>query len=176
MSDAQRDIETLAALQALYNAIGEEVSTTDPSNLRGRVNEHYRGLYEDTGVTGFEVRVGGEKVGTYGFNRRKGQPERTVREFRMSDQYKCVNAMADDPDFGDFARQWLHAHAEEVALAYFKRTGEIVDGCEIVERTIPAVPDTIRPNGTLRIKRQVVERARAMLAGGGLAGLLGGGE
>ena len=173
-SDAQRDIETLSVLQALYNAIGEEVSTQDPTNLRGRVNSYYHGLYEDTGATGFEVRVGGEKVGTYGFNKRKGQPERTVRELRITDSSALTDWRSDD--FDEWVEHWLAFHREDLALQYAQETGELPDGIELEERVVPATPDTIRPNGTLRIKRQVVERARDALAGGGLAGFLAGGE
>ena len=176
MSDMQRDIETLAALQALYNAIGEEVSTTDPDNLRGRVNDYYHDLYEDTGATGFEVRVGGEKVGTYGFNKRKGQPERTETRMQVTDEALMRVWCDKDEDFQRWIAERVNEAMPDFALQYAQETGELPDGIEAVERTIPAVPDTIRPTGTLRIKRQVVERARAMLAGGGLAGLLGGGE
>jgi ribosome-binding factor A len=55
-----------------------------PDNLRGEVNAFYLDMYERTGATGFEVRVNGMKCGTYGFNRVKGQPERTVSEVRVS--------------------------------------------------------------------------------------------
>ena len=174
MSDAQREIETLAVLQALYNAIGEEVSTTDPDNLRGRVNEHYRGLYEDTGATGFEVRVGGEKVGTYGFSKRKGQPERVEQALEVVDA-DALKAWAECDEFNEWVSAFIDMNLESLALDYAKLTGELPDGIEVVERVIPATPDTIRPNGTLRIKRQVVERARDALAGGGLAGFLAGG-
>lgn len=174
MSGIQEEIETLAALQALYNAIGEQINTSDPDNLRGRVNSYYHDLYEDTGATGFEVRVGGEKVGTYGFNKRKGQPERTERRLEVVDASALMDWESED--FDRWVRHWLAFHREDLAIEYAEETGELPDGVELVKRTIPAVPDTIRPNGTLRIKRQVVERARNMLAGGGLAGLLGGTE
>ena len=169
MSAAQRDIETLTVLQALYNAIGEQIATNDPTNLRGRVNERYRALYEDTGATGFEVRVGGEKVGTYGFSKRKGQPERTVSELQVVDDAAIVAWC----DASEEYQRWVRQYATVLAA---KQTGELPDGIEVVERTIPATPDTIRPNGTLRINRRTVERARDALAGGGLAGFLAGGE
>ena len=176
MSDAQRDIETLSVLQALYNAIGEQIATNDPSNLRGRVNEHYHALYESTGATGFEVRVGGEKVGTYGFNKRKGQPERTESELQITNVADMLDWADGSEEFAKWCAKWLAYHTDELALEYARDTGELPDGVELVERTIPATPDTIRPNGTLRIRRQVVERARDALAGGGLAGFIGGGQ
>ena len=175
MTDAQKDIETLAALQALQKAIEDETDLNRPGNLRDRVNGYYHDLYEDTGATGFEVRAGGEKVGTYGFSKRKGQPERVERELQVTNTNAIREWVAESTEFTDWLDRRVDEQLADLALAYANDTGELPDGIEVVERTIPAVPDTIRPNGTLRIKRQVVERARNMLAGGGLAGLLGGG-
>lgn len=178
MSDsAQKDIEALAILQAVYKAIGEEIGTGVPDNLRGRVNEYYRGLYETTGATGFNVRIGDTKVGTFGFNKVKGEPERTVRVLRITDTEALMEWIWHD---GDDFRHWLDAALEprlpEFAIQYAEETGELPRGIELVESTIPGRPEGIRPNGTLRIKKEMMERARAALAGGGLAGLLGGGE
>ena len=64
MSDLN-PIERLAIEQAVYNAIGADLKTGMPDNLRGEVNAFYLDMYERTGATGFEVRVNGQKVGTH---------------------------------------------------------------------------------------------------------------
>lgn len=166
-------IERLAIEQAIYNAIGADLKTGVAHNLRGEVNAHYLDLYEQTGATGFEVRVNGEKVGTYGFNKVKGTPARTTSEIRVNDEQAV---RADDRDtFSDWLDAWLNAHIAELAVQYATETGELLDGMEVVTVDEPATPDGIRPSGTLRIKPTFVAQARAALEGGPIAGLLGGG-
>ena len=166
-------IERLAIEQAVYNAIGADLKTGVPDNLRGEVNGFYLDLYQQTGATGFEVRVNGQKVGTYGFAKFKGQPERTVTEVRVTD----IEALKADQD-GDFA-EWLRAAIEhdlpEYAICYAQETGELLDGMELVSVTTPATPDSIRPNGTLRIRPEKVAAALGNALPATIAGLLGGG-
>mgnify|MGYP007115365228 CR=1 FL=1 len=172
MSDLN-PIERLAVEQAVYNAIGADLKTGVPDNLRGEVNAFYLDMYERTGATGFEVRIGGQKVGTYGFNRVKGQPEHTVSEVRVTD----ADALrADESDeFNDWLTEWLNSHLPELAVQYCEQTGELLDGVEVVTETIPATPDTIRPNGTLRVKPEKVAAALGNALPATIAGLLGGG-
>jgi hypothetical protein len=167
-------IERLAVEQAVYNAIGADLKTGVPDNLRGEVNAFYLDMYERTGATGFEVRVNGMKCGTYGFNRVKGQPERTVSEVRVTDHDAM---MADDsPEFVNWCGEWLVDHMDELAVQYCAETGELLDGVEVVTETIPATPDTIRPNGTLRVKPEKVAAALGNALPATIAGLLEGGN
>ena len=167
-------IERLAVEQAVYNAIGADLKTGNPDNLRGEVNGFYLDLYEQTGATGFEVRVNGQKVGTYGFAKVKGQPEREVTELRVVD----ADALrADESDeFGDWLTAWLTDHLPELAVQYCAETGELLDGVEYVTETIPATPDTIRPNGTLRVRADKVAAALGNALPATIAGLLEGGR
>lgn len=167
-------IERLAVEQAVYNAIGADLKTGNPDNLRGEVNGFYLDLYERTGATGFEVRVNGQKVGTYGFSKVKGTPERTVTEVRVTD----VDALrADESDeFNDWLSAWLTDHLSELAVQYVQQTGELLDGMEYVTVTQPATPDTIRPNGTLRVKPEKVAAALGNALPATIAGLLEGGR
>ena len=166
-------IERLAIEQAVYNAIGADLKTGVPDNLRGEVNGFYLDMYERTGATGFEVRVNGQKVGTYGFAKVKGKPERTVTELRVTD----ADALrADESDeFNDWLTAWLTDHLPELAVQYATETGELLDGMELVEVTTPAVPDGIRPNGTLRVKPEKVAAALGNALPATIAGLLEGG-
>ena len=167
-------IERLAIEQAVYNAIGADLKTGRTDNLRGEVNGFYLSLYQQTGATAFEVRVNGQKVGTYGFAKVKGQPERTVTEVRVTD----VDALrADESDeFSDWLGAWLTDHLPELAIAYAEETGELLDGMEHVTTTTPATPDTIRPNGTLRVRADKVAAALGNRLPATIAGLLEGGS
>ena len=167
-------IERLAIEQAIYNAIGEDLKTGRTGNLRGEVNEVYLDLYQRTGATGFEVRVNGQKVGTYGFNKVRGQKERTVTELRVTDPDALV-AWSDD-DFDVWCARWVLDHIEQLAREYAAETGELPDGMELVEVTTPAVPDGIRPNGTLRVDARKVAEAMGGELPAYVVGLLGGGE
>lgn len=167
-------IERLAVEQAVYNVIGADLKTGVTDNLRGEVNGFYLGLYQQTGATGFEVRVNGQKVGTYGFNRVKGTPERTVTELRVTDM---AALMADESDeFNQWLGEYMRTHLGELAIQYATETGELLDGMEFVETTIPATPDTIRPNGTLRIRPERVAAALGNALPATIAGLLEGGS
>ena len=59
------DMERLAVYQAVMNKVADEVKTGDPSNLRGAVDAQMAELYETTGAKSANVRVNGQKVGTY---------------------------------------------------------------------------------------------------------------
>ena len=166
-------IERLAIEQAVYNAIGADLKTGVPDNLRGEVNAHYLDLYEQTGATGFEVRVNGQKIGTYGFSKVKGQPERTVTELRVTDM-DALRAW-DSEEFNDFITAWVDENLAELAIQYAAKTGELPDGVEYVTETVPATPDTIRPNGTLRVRADKVADALGNALPATIAGLLGGG-
>lgn len=166
------DIEKLALMQALYTEIGYQVKNCDPDNLRGNVNAYYREQYERTGATGFEVRIGGQKVGTYGFSKVRAQPARTETSIVVAD----VDALrADDSDeFNEWLDRWIGSHLEELAVQYAQETGDLLDGMAVVTREIPATPAGIRPNGTLRVDGAKVAEALGANLGAAVAGLLGG--
>ena len=173
MSD-YNPIERLAIEQAVYNAIGADLKTGVSDNLRGEVNGFYLDMYERTGATGFEVRVNGQKVGTYGFAKVKGQPERTMTELRVTD---VAALRADESDeFNDWLTAWLTDHLTELAVQYAQETGELLDGMEYVTTTTPATPDGIRPNGTLRVRPEKVAAALGNALPATIAGLLEGGN
>ena len=168
------DIERLAIEQAVYNAIGADLKTGVADNLRGQVNGFYLDMYQRTGATAFEVRLNGQKVGTYGFNKVKGQPEREVTELRVADHAAMMADKSDD--FMAWCSQWLQDHMDELAVQYATETGELLDGMEYVTETIPATPDGIRPNGTLRVRADKVAAAMGNALPATIAGLLEGGN
>ena len=166
------DIETLALMQALYTEIGYQVKNGDPDNLRGHVNAYYRELYDQTGATGFEVRVGGRKVGTYGFSKTRAQPARTETSVTVAD----ADALRANPsdEFNAWLDGWIGSHLEELAVQYAEETGDLLDGMAVVTREVPATPAGIRPNGTLRVDGAKVAEALGANLGAAVAGLLGG--
>ena len=170
----QEQIERLAIEQAVYNAIGADVSTRDPDNLRGEVNQYYHDLYEQTGATGFEVRLRGQKIGTYGFSKVRGQKAHTERIVTVTDR---AALLADESDeFNDWLSAYVTEHIDELAVRYATETGELLDGMAVVEREHPATPDTIRPNGTLRVRPEKVAAALGNALPATIAGLLEGGS
>jgi len=170
----QDKIERLAIEQAVYNAIGADLKTGVTDNLRGEVNGFYLDLYQQTGATGFEVRVNGQKVGTYGFAKVKGKPEREVTELRVTDHEALRSDQSED--FNEWLTRHINAHLDELAIQYATETGELLDGMEYVTETIPATPDGIRPNGTLRVRPEKVAAALGNALPATIAGLLEGGR
>ena len=167
-------IERLAVEQAVYNTIGADLKTGVADNLRGEVNGFFLDLYQHTGAVSFEVRVDGQKVGTYGFSKVKGQPERTVTEVRVTDMAALRADRSED--FNEWLTQYVAANLESLAVQYAQETGELLDGMEYVTETIPATPDTIRPNGTMRIRPEKVAAALGNALPATIAGLLEGGN
>jgi hypothetical protein len=167
-------IERLAIEQAVYNAIGADLKTGVTDNLRGEVNGFYLDLYQQTGATGFEVRVNGQKVGTYGFSKVKGTPEREVTELRVTD-HAALRA-DNSEEFCEWLTRFMEQNLEKLAVQYATETGELLDGMEYVTETIPATPDGIRPNGTLRVKPEKVAAALGNALPATIAGLLEGGR
>ncbi len=170
----QEQIERLAIEQAVYKAIGADVATNDPDNLRAAVNQYYYDLYEQTGATGFEVRLRGQKVGTYGFDKVKGQKARTERIVTVTDHAALLADESDD--FNDWLSAYVTEHMDELAVRYATETGELLDGMAVVEREHPATPDTIRPSGKLRVHPEKVAAALGNALPATIAGLLEGGK
>jgi hypothetical protein len=166
-------VERLAVEQAVYNAIGADLKTGVDGNLRGDVNDHYLDLYDATGATSFEVRVNGQKVGTYSFPKVKGRAGHVDLVVRVTD-FGALQAH-DDDDWMDFCSRWLDHHLAEVAEAYVRSTGDTLPGVELSTVETPATPDGIRRGGTLRVDAGKVAEALGPALPDTVAGLLGGG-
>ena len=53
--------EQLVIAQALYNALGEIVSTKDADSLRGQADDFYKALYMECGAKSYDMKIGEEK-------------------------------------------------------------------------------------------------------------------
>ena len=169
--DEMGDIERLALMQALFTAIGEETRRDRPGNLRGRVASAYLELYEATGARSFDVRVAGEKVGTFSFSKTRARPEAVERVFEVAD----ADALAcwEDSDFLAFCARKVAEGMGELARLWWEETGEVPPGCKVDNRVIPAEPEGIKPGGTLRVDPAKVARAMGPALGEAVRGALG---
>ncbi len=159
-------IQQVGVLQALYKVIAKDVSTRDPDSLRSRVDADVIGRYEATGAKSYDIRYGGEKVGTYSV---------TVKKATTSTVFDLV----DDDAFGAWLSSdegtaaidaFVSDHVEEFVRYVVEQTGEIPDGVEPREVVTPE-----RVSGTtIRIDPKKVAGALGNSLSPAIAGLLGG--
>ncbi|NPD33081.1 hypothetical protein HLV35_07415 [Eggerthellaceae bacterium zg-997] len=156
------EVEAFTAMQAVYSALADEVSTREPRNARARIDAHFRELYERTGARSFDLRAGGVKRGTYSV-RVSGATER--RRLRMVDEAAYL--------------AWARANGltretvdERAVQALMDETGEVPDGVEV---EIAREPEAYE-GGSVRLTAETRELAARAVRGGAVAGLLEGGE
>ena len=165
------ELEQLAVLQALYNAVGEKVSTKNPDSLRARIDEQYRELYEQTGSKSFDVKLLGDVVGTYSIRFSKDKASETKLIFEVQDHEKLARWL-DSPAIEQVAWEFVALNLSDFAEYYFTSTGEMPDGCDIRKQIIPAV-DKAYMGGALKVDGESVANAIDMMLPG-VAGLIAG--
>lgn len=145
----------LAKCQAEYQRLASIVSTTEPDSLRRALDDVARLRYEQDGIKSYEVKIGDRKVGTYTVRATKEEPERTDThlEFDAGKAREWVETVD-----RDWLGGYLADHAVEIAEAYMRETGEILEISKVVEERIPAIPSTFK-NMVLKIDREKVENA-----------------
>lgn len=150
------DRERLFVAQALYNAVKEVVSTRDSGNLREAVDEYYHRRYDEDGSKSFECRLDGMKVGTYSIRTTKAKPATSEKVFGIKDPEKLMEWFKgmDSETVAGYASDRLSDFAEWC----FYRTGEIPDGCTVVEIGTPATVEQWA-GGSLRIDQAAVAEA-----------------
>lgn len=126
MSDELTELQKLSIAQALYKKLAKIVSTKDPDSMRAMVDDTIRANYENTGAKSYEIKLGGEKVGTISVKSSKASK---IVDFRIIDinayvQW-CIENNCIDTDDAQAKRKFLE-------------TGELPDGCEVVEYEKPA--------------------------------------
>lgn len=151
-----QDRERLFVAQALYNAVKEVVSTRDSGNLREAVDEYYHQRYDEDGSKSFECRINGTKVGTYSIRTTKAKPATSEKVFGIKDPEKLMEWFKgmDSETVAGYASDRLSDFAEWC----FYRTGELPDGCNVVEVGTPAMPEQYA-GGVLKIDTQLVADA-----------------
>lgn len=148
------DIEKLIIEQAFFNAVAEDTKTKNPDNLRGRVDAMMERDYYENPMAGksFDLKLLGQKVGTYSLTVSKGKPSKTETSLEIADR--------------DEFMAWAEAngYVEKVAdmdaiMEDFKADGVLPDGCKPVEITTPEVVGGIVTRSTVRVDQERVARA-----------------
>ena len=121
------DMERLAIAQAVYKMVADAISTKDPDSIRGRCDAGMMDAYAADGTKSRDLRIGGEKVGTY-----------TVRTA------KAVHGSRIDVTDEDAYYAWadenglMKAVVDAAAVqAWMDETGEVPDGCASVTTDVP---------------------------------------
>ena len=162
--------EQLVIAQALYNALGEIVSTKDADSLRGQADDFYKALYMECGAKSYDMKIGDEKVGTYSVKLSKAKPQIVSREFTVVDPGNATGAASGLPSEAWWA--FIAHHLRDFASWYFTETGELLEGCELVELVTPEQPPAYM-GGTLRIDaKKVADALRALGAAPDIFGFL----
>lgn len=160
------DVEKLAVAQAFYSAVGGLVSTKG-GTLRSAVNERFEELYGQTGAKSFDVRLLGEKVGTYSLTVSKPKPS------------TCEVGLAVD-DMGELIG-WADAHDMievrvdmEAVADWFRETGQLPPGCRAEQTVTPADPGGKVTRSTLKVDGEAVIAALGRRLEGAAVALLEG--
>ena len=157
-------IEKLTIAQALYKAIADEVSTKNPHSLRSEIDAEILDAYNTDGIKSRDLRINGEKVGTY-----------TVRVKKAFTKDRPV--LTDISAFNT----WLNENIE-YALGYalsqpdfvdwVVKQGELPDGYELDRVEFPEAAT----GTTLKVDVQKVADAMGNELPSAVAGLLGGAQ
>lgn len=166
MNNDFTDIERLTIAQAVYKVAAEYVSTKNINSLRGHVDEEMIRAYELDGIKSRDLRLNGEKVGTYSVRVSKAKTESVLRE---TDHDAFVKWAGENPELCT-----LFALNQAAKLAQFalETAGELPDGYEFQEVVTPE-----RATGTtLKVDVEKVAKAMSGELPSAVAGLLGGGH
>lgn len=163
-------VESLAIAQALYNKLGEVVSTKDPSSLRSELDGFFKGQYELTGAKSFDVKIGEDSVGTYSVVTTKEKPAETVQQFEVRSYLDLARWFDGVPDseIRDFVAKDLQVFAEY----WFAENGELPDGCGLNEIVILAQPKQYKCSKLVVSPEKVLEALQGQLPQA-VRGLLG---
>lgn len=166
-------VERLAFEQAVFKVVAENVSAKNPDSLRSYADEEIVGNYRATGAKSYDVRVNGEKVGTYSVRVSKGRPEQVENRLAVRDPYAFDRYVRESAT--DEAMEYIHLMQDNFAAFLLNTYGVVPDGCEMVEERTPAQPSQVTGT-TLRIDERRVFKAFGNELPTAMAGLLGGGE
>ncbi len=128
-------LERLAVAQALYKELAKVVSTKDPRSVRSSIDAELKADYERDGTDRKRIVINGVEVGTLSAKIAKPSKE---RRFEVTDWEAFEKwIFTDDVELVKWFCNYVGAHPREFAKWYFEQTGEIPDGCDLVEMTHP---------------------------------------
>jgi hypothetical protein len=166
--------ERLAIEQALFNRLGEDVSTKNPDSLRYAADSDMIETYRNTGYKSRDVMVNGTKVGTHSVRISKGKDAQTVKRLAVMDGHELEQFVQSD-ECADERAEYLALMAQNFAEWMLETYGIVCDGCEVVTEIIHAQPPTVLGT-TLRIDAEKVSAALNGYLDAPIAGLIGGGD
>lgn len=151
------DVEKLAVAQAFMNAVGKLTETKNVGNLRGRVDGMMKERFYEDPMAGksYDVRLLGQKVGTYSLTVSKPKPSSERVEFEVKDPHALF----------DWAiREGCVNVDMEAVMQRFKETAEVPDGCSPITVVVPSEPGGVVTRTTLKVdEAAVAERLGGML-------------
>ena len=163
------DMERLAIAQGVFNAVGEMVSTKDPNNLRGRVNDKIIKAYLSTGARSFDLRLNGHKVGSFSVTVAKAKRETKLKVIDRD----AFEAWALSEGFAHEETVTRVVMDEDAVLSDALLNGEVPDGCEPVTKD---EPEHVSGTSIRGCKPEDVASALGTQLPQAVAGFLTGGE
>lgn len=167
------DIERLVIAQALLKTVTKYTSTRDPDSLRARADADMLANYERMGMKSVDLRVNGEKVGTYSV--KVSKPTSTAKTSRVvvddsEAAYRwAMTAAADEYE------DWCIANIDRFCEYALSEFGEVADGAHVETEETDAQPE--RATGTvLKVDPPKVSHALGVQLPYAVAGLLSGGD
>lgn len=138
-----KPVEKLAIAQAVYKTVAGIVSTKEEDNLRDMCDQDAIANYLSTGAKSYDVRLMGEKVGTYSVRVNKPKHDEKLKVVDM-DAYVawCMENACMTTDDAQAERR-------------FRETGELPDGCEL---EVTDTPETVA-GATLKVDEAKVADA-----------------
>lgn len=164
-------VEKLVVAQALYKKVAGLVETKNPANLRGEVDAAFCTIYASTKEAGapaktFNLELMGEKVGTYTITATEPKPAQTFTQLKIVNDEELLRWAV---EYGFMKVDW------DKIQSNFEVTGEIPDGCAVVEITTDAVEGGEVKSTTLRVdENKVIDIIKPQLPDVGTLFLEGG--
>jgi hypothetical protein len=164
-------IQQLTVAQYLYKRVAGIVSTKDPESLRTMCDHAAIDRYEAEGAKSFDLKLDGQKVGTYSVkvSKPKRATERTVLVVDDWDAY--LNECCDE--LWSYVKDVLIDASADVLDAYFTETGDVPTWAHTeIRRTAQEPP---RATGTtLRIDMEAMHDVMRPMLGDGVTAFLEG--
>lgn len=164
-------VEELIVKQAFLNAVGEDLKTKNPDNLRGQVDQMMRDAYESNPMAGrsYDLRLLGQKVGTYSLTVSKDEPSREEMTLEINDR----------AEFMEWAEE--NGYVEKVVdmdavISDMRNNGVVPDGCTPAKVIVPGTVGGMVTRTTVKVDEEHVMRVLGPQLETVAYALLGGGD
>ena len=133
-------IEKLTLAQAIYKVVADAVSTKNPNSMRSKIDEEIISAYNTDGIKSRDLRINGEKVGTYSVRTRKA----ATKDLPVLKDLSAYKAWMEDN--ADYAFAFAYSNPDFVK--WVVNQGELPDGYELNHIEIPeqAIGTTLKVN------------------------------